>query len=331
LRALATGRSNPGSRTTFSQSLAQRSFTLGESILCSCVSDDPELATAQSIHEGAMASVLCVLLRTPRKRLGVLHLDRSYWQKPFTEDDLQLADALAASVSAGIECAQLLRRQQQLFLNTITALAQTIELRDKYTGGHTARVTLYAQLLGKQMALSTEELRLLQIGTPLHDIGKIGILDSILSKAHKLTPEEFEVMKTHTVMGETFLKTVPDLQAAIPIVRSHHERWDGSGYPDGLVGEAIPRLARIVAVADAFDAITTDRPYRRGKTAAEAFAELEKGSGIQFDPACIDGFLAIREHILQEMALPHTPASPENLADVFESTLLIPEPAHAIS
>src|SRR5207237_7101878 len=128
----------------FSQSLANRCVTRGESILCHSVEDDPELALAKSIAEGAMASVLCVLLRTPRKRLGVLHLDRSPWQKPFTQDDLHLADALAANVSAGIESAHLLRRQRDLYLETITTLAQAVEMRDEYTGGHTHRVTSYA-------------------------------------------------------------------------------------------------------------------------------------------------------------------------------------------
>src|SRR5207253_6836510 len=141
LRALATGRGevNPG-RFHFSQKLAMRCFSRGESVLCCSVSDDPELAAAQSIADGAMASVLCVLLRTPRKRLGVVHLDRSYWQKPFNADDLHLADAMAANVSAGIESAQLLRKQRDLFLNRITILAQAVELRDQSTGVHTARV-----------------------------------------------------------------------------------------------------------------------------------------------------------------------------------------------
>src|SRR5207302_11287377 len=130
LRALATGKGEPAGRTTFSASLAKRTFTTGESILCCSVGDDPELATAQSIHEGAIASVLCVLLRTPQKRLGVLHLDRSYWHKPFTTEDLHLADALAASVSAGIANAQLLHKQQEMFFNTIQILAQAVEMRD---------------------------------------------------------------------------------------------------------------------------------------------------------------------------------------------------------
>src|SRR5437660_1013988 len=174
-----------GSRTSFSQNLAQRSFTRGESILCCSVEEDPELAGARSIAEGTMASVLCVLLRTPRKRLGVLHLDRGPLQNPFTKDDLHLADALAANVSAGIESASLLRKQRELFFSTITLMAEVIEMRDQYTGGHTQRVTQYSMLLGEalkedpQLQISVEDLRWIQIGTPLHDIGKIGIDDAI--------------------------------------------------------------------------------------------------------------------------------------------------------
>jgi HD-GYP domain-containing protein (c-di-GMP phosphodiesterase class II) len=301
LRALATGRRDVQGRFSYSHSLAQRCYTRGESILCCSVSDDPELATAQSIADGAMASVLCVLLRTPRRRLGVLHLDRSYWQKPFTQDDLHLADALAANVSAGIECALLLRKQRDLFANTITVLAQAVELKDEYTGGHTVRVTNFSMLLGQKLELPHKELDQIRIGTPLHDIGKIGIDDAILRKPGKLTPEEFDIMKTHTVKGANILSTLPDLAPVIPIVRSHHERWDGQGYPDKLAAEKIHPLARIVAVADAFDAMTSDRPYRKGMPAEVAFAEVEKQSGKQFDPTFAAAFLTIRDRIVEEM------------------------------
>jgi putative nucleotidyltransferase with HDIG domain len=311
LRATATNRAQPRSQGTapaevsarpaFSLSLAQRSFSRGESVLCQTVGEDPELALARSIAEGTMASVLCVLLRTPRKRLGVLHLDRAPWQKPFTMDDLHLGDALAANVSAGIESAQLLRKQRTLFRNTITILAQAVELRDEYTGGHTVRVTSYSLLLAKHLDVPASDLELIEVGTPLHDIGKIGIDDAILRKPDRLTPEEFEIMKQHTVKGAEIVQTIPDLHPVIPIIRSHHERWDGLGYPDGLRGDAIPRLARIVAVADAFDAMTSDRPYRKGMAPAAAFAEVEKHSGRQFDPECASVFLAIRERVLQEM------------------------------
>lgn len=302
IRALATGRrAEKQGRFFFSQSLAQRCFTRGESILCCSVSDDPELSTAQSIADGAMASVLCVLLRTPRRKLGVLHLDRNYWQKPFSADDLHLADALAANVSAGIECASLLHKQKELFINTITLLGQAVELRDQYTGGHTARVSNFSMLLAQKLELTDGDLNLIRIGTPLHDIGKIGIDDAILRKPGKLTPEEFAIMQTHTTKGATILETIPDFGPVIPIVRSHHERWDGNGYPDKMAGEAIHHLARIVAVADAFDAMTSDRPYRKGMAPEIAFAEVEKQSGKQFDPNFATAFLEMKDRVLEEM------------------------------
>ena len=305
LKAIASGQGEVPSRFSFSNKLAQRSFARGESILCCSVEDDDELKMAQSIADGAMASVLCVLLRTPRKRLGVLHLDRSYWQKPFSEDDLHLADALAANVSSGIECAQLLRKQRDLFLNTIEILAQAVELRDEYTGGHTARVTNYAVLLAQHLKLPAKEIELIRTGTPLHDIGKIGIDDSILRKPGRLTPEEFAIMQTHTVKGCAIVSTIPDLHPILPIVRSHHERWDGQGYPDRLAAENIPLMARIVAVADAFDAMTSNRPYhaeKKGRPPEQAFAEVERQAGRQFDPRCAAAFLEIQPQILEAMA-----------------------------
>jgi putative nucleotidyltransferase with HDIG domain len=299
LRALATAESGRNGRPSFSRSLAQRCFRRCESILCAKAADDPELAGAQSIADGAMSSVICVPLRTPRKMLGVLHLDRGPLQEPFSRDDLYLADALAANVSAGIESAQLLRRQREMFLSTITVLAQAIELKDDYTGLHTSRVTRYAESLARRLGVSNEELDLIRFGTPLHDIGKIGISDAILQKPGKLTPEEFEIMKTHTTEGACMLETYPDLAPILPIVRSHHERWDGQGYPDGLAGEAIPRLARIVAVADTFDAMTSDRPYRKGLSFEVALAEIARQSGKQFDPECAKAFLAIPPALLR--------------------------------
>jgi putative nucleotidyltransferase with HDIG domain len=317
LKALVTGRAKPsavvagridaGGRFSFSHSLAHRSFTKGESILCHRVDDDPELALARSIAEGAMASVLCVLLRTPRKRLGVLHLDRSPWQKPFTQDDLHLADALAANVSAGIECAQLLRRQRDTFRETIEALAQAVEKRDEYTGGHTHRVTAYSLLLAQKIGLPETDIERIRTGTPLHDIGKVAIDDAILRKPGKLTPEEFEIMKTHTTLGDEIVSSIRDLHPLRPIVRSHHERWDGKGYPDGTAGENTNHLARIVALADAFDAMTSDRPYRKGLAAEVAFSEIEKGCGRQFDPTYAAVFLSIKDAIVQEMTAKATP------------------------
>ena len=216
-------------------------------------------------------------------------------------DDLHLADALAANVSAGIECCQLLRKQRGQFQDTINILAQVVELRDEYTGDHTTRVTTYSLLLAEHLNVPPEDVELIRRGTPLHDIGKIGVEDAILNKPGKLTQEEFEKMKLHTVKGDDIIRTFPDMESIRPIVRSHHERWDGRGYPDGLGGYAISPLARIVALADAFDAMTSDRPYRKGMPAAVAFEEIAKQAGQQFDPEFAAGFLKIRDEILKTM------------------------------
>ncbi len=304
LRALAVGHGEAPGRFHFSKKLTHRCFAGGVSLLYSTLTGDDETKVTQSIADGAMASVLCVLLRTPRKRLGVLHLDRSFAQDPFSEDDLLLADALAAHVSAAIESAQLLKNQRDLFLKTITILAQAVELRDDYTGGHTQRVTRYATMIAEKLELPDDQLELVKLGGPLHDIGKIGIDDAILRKPGKLTADEFAKMQKHTTMGAEILQTIPDMHPIIPIVRSHHERWDGTGYPDRLAGEDIPFLARIVAVADAFDAMTSNRPYhenKKGKPPAWAFGEVEKQAGRQFDPRCAAAFLSIRDQIVRAM------------------------------
>lgn len=304
LRALAVGNGESKGRFHFSKRLTNRCYSKGESVLFCQVQDEKDLLS-QSMVDGAMSSVMCVLLRTPRKKLGVLHLDRSFFQAPFTEDDLLLADALAAHVSAGIECAQLLKKQRDLFLKTITMLAQMVELRDEYTGGHTQRVSRYAAMLGQHLELPEDQLELIKLGTPLHDIGKIGISDEILRAPRRLTPSEFASMQTHTTLGAQYLAGIPELHPIIPIVRNHHERWDGTGYPDRLAKEEIPLLARIVTVADAFDAMTSLRPYhenKRGKSADAAFAEVEAQSGRQFDPRCAAAFLEIKDQIVRAMS-----------------------------
>ena len=208
-------------------------------------------------------------------------------------------------MSAAIESAQLLRRQKDQFLKTINVLAQAVELRDDYTGNHTQRVTRYATMLGEKLELPDDQLELIKIGGPLHDIGKIGIDDAILRKPGRLTAEEFAIMQTHATKGAEILASVPEMEPIIPIVRNHHERWDGTGYPDRLRGEQTPLLARIVAVADAFDAMTSNRPYhenKKGKPPSWAFAEVERQLGRQFDPTAGAAFIAIREEIVRAMS-----------------------------
>jgi putative nucleotidyltransferase with HDIG domain len=206
------------------------------------------------------------------------------------------------TMALGLDRHQLVERHEGLFLQTVTTLAQAVEMRDQYTGNHTQRVTAYALLLAEEMGLSEMDRRRLQVATLLHDIGKIAIDDQILRKPGRLSDPEFDRMKTHVLRGTEIVQMIPGLMWALPVVRGHHERWDGRGYPDGLKGEDIPLTARVVAVADAFDAMTSDRPYRVGMPAARAFAELEAGAGTHFDPACVSAFLRRRPQIEEMLA-----------------------------
>jgi HD-GYP domain-containing protein (c-di-GMP phosphodiesterase class II) len=299
LRLAARGASRlpAGAEKALGKALARRCFLQGESLVCRDL-QGPRARPATRKDAGKNAvSILCTLLRTPRKRLGVLYLDRGPGQAEFTPEDFLLADALAANVSNGIESAQLIKLHRDQAIHTVTALAQAVEFRDQYTGGHTQRVTNYSLMLAEELKLPSVALHQLRIGTPLHDIGKIGVDDAILRKPGKLTPEEFEQMKLHTVKGAAILETMPDLTPLLPIIRSHHERWDGHGYPDGLSSDTISPLARIVAVADAFDAMTSNRPYRRALSVEQAFSELTVGSGAHFDPACVQAFLRLRPRV----------------------------------
>ena len=298
LRAVSVPKALSKNAKVFSSTLARRCFKQGESLLCSDVSVEADLMASNSITRGGMASIICALLRSPRKRLGVLHLDRGPIQQQFSQDDFYLADAIAASVSVGIESGQLVERQRDLFLGGITALSRKVlELREPHTANHGRAVAVYAILLGEELKLSAEELRRLQTAALLHDIGKLACDDAILRKPHPLDPAESEGMRAHSLHGVALAETIPDLAPIIPIIRSHHERWDGTGYPDGLAGEKIPRLARIIAVGDAFDAMTSDQPYRAALAVDQAFAELGTNAGTQFDPECVKAFLRLRPRV----------------------------------
>ena len=180
----------------------------------------------------------------------------------------------------------------ELFLGTIRALAQAIDAKDPYTRGHSVRVHRYAELIGRNLGLTHDELRDLQVSSLLHDVGKIGIDDAILKKAGPLTREEFEIMKTHPVLGAVIMAPIPKMKAIIPGLRSHHERWSGGGYPDGLAGTAIPLQGRIIAVADTFDAMTTHRPYQRAMSFEEALARINDLKGVTFDEQVVEAFNA---------------------------------------
>ncbi|HTE48024.1 MAG TPA: HD domain-containing phosphohydrolase [Gemmatimonadaceae bacterium] len=189
------------------------------------------------------------------------------------------------------------RRLEELFLASVQSLAEALELKDPYTRGHSVRVSHYSVTIARAMGIEGEMLRQIELGGHVHDIGKIGVRESVLNKAERLTAEEYEHIMTHPVLGWRILAPLlGDTPNALNIVRSHHERFDGRGIPDGLKGTEIPLEARIAAAADALDAMTSDRPYRVSEmTLPLAIEELQRHSGTQFDPAVVDAIVAAAE------------------------------------
>lgn len=193
------------------------------------------------------------------------------------------------------------------YKDTIQALVHALEARDQYTADHSDVVAEWALDTGKRLGMDEDQLRDLELGAILHDIGKVAIPDDILNKPGRLTDEEFEVMKSHTIVGERILKPIGFLKNVAPIVRHEHERWDGRGYPDGISGEQIPLASRIIFVCDAYHAITSDRPYRAGQPHAFARRILTENAGTQFDPAVVAVFMDVIDSwcIEHDIALEH--------------------------
>ena len=187
------------------------------------------------------------------------------------------------------------------YRSTLKALTAALETRDSETHGHSERVVTYSLRLGREYGLSSEEMKALEFGSLLHDIGKIGVPDSILRKPAKLTEEEWVRMREHPLHGQQILRGIEFLQGAARVVAQHHEQWDGSGYPVGLRGEEIDVCARIFSVADAFDAITSDRVYRRGKSYEAASQELDDWAGRQFDPKVVEAFHRVPKEDWEEL------------------------------
>ncbi len=185
--------------------------------------------------------------------------------------------------------------ERNLMLGSISSLIQALEARDRYTRGHSEQVAKIAVTMGKKWKLSQEDIEDIDIAAKLHDIGKIGLRDELLLKKGELSEEEFEIVKKHPVIGSEILRPIPSLSRVIPAVLSHHERMDGTGYPEGLAGDQIPFFARIIAVADTYHALTSDRPYRDRLTGKNALDIIESVSGEQLCPDCVDVFLAVME------------------------------------
>lgn len=229
-----------------------------------------------------------------------------YLSKPFEPEDLKFTiqggiNAFELTVSKN----NLLNELRELFFTTIKSISSALDAKDTYTNGHSFRVTLYSLMIANAVDMGEIEIEDLEMAGLLHDIGKIGIPRSIICKPGKLTDDEFTMMKQHPEIGEKILNGIKRLDNATNWLNKHHERWDGRGYPFGVKGEEIPLPARILAVADTYDAMTSDRSYRKGLPHEVAVEEIKKCSGAQFDPEIAEAFLSIEKEIEKAKADPH--------------------------
>jgi len=254
--------------------------------------EDENTRSAGREHQSA----LCVPLVVREHVIGVINVSDRHDKGNFTEDDLNLLVMLANEAAIAIENAKLHHDLQELFVSSITALANAIDARDPYTRGHSERVAVYSVRIGEHMGLAGNDLDFLRYAALLHDVGKINIKDEILNKPGRLTEDEFQMMKKHPEFGAAIMLPVKAFRKIIPFMFYHHEKYcAGGGYPQGLQGEEIPQEARIISVADSYDAMTSHRPYRRALSVNEAVAELIRFAGTQFDPKVVDVFLQILE------------------------------------
>jgi putative nucleotidyltransferase with HDIG domain len=255
------------------------------------VHDDPRFyGHPESATRFITRDMVCVPVVSRDRVIGVLQAMNKR-SGHFDIEDQDLLESLAHQVAVAIDNANLYRELKEAFHETAAALADTIEKRDPYTGGHTQRVTRYSVAIAQALELPEDDVETVRLAAILHDIGKISVPDRVLNKQDALTEDEFDTMRRHTETAGEILAKVHLLTPIIPGVRGHHERLDGTGYPDGLAGDDIPLCARIIAVADAFDAMTSDRPYRAALPLDSAVDELLACAGTQFDPAATTAFI----------------------------------------
>lgn len=267
---------------------------IGEPLIVNDVEKDSRFAKKyDSATSFKTKSIICVPLKTQEKIIGVIEVLNKIGSESFDENDLNLLQAIANQAAIAIENARLYQDLKELFFDTVESLASAIDAKDPYTHGHSRRVTQYSEMIAKEMGYNGNFIEKLRLSALLHDIGKIGIDEAILRKKEKLTEEERKEIEKHPLLGRKILEPLSSLEDIIPGVEDHHEKYDGSGYPKKLSGEEISIFGRIIAVADALDAMTSDRPYRKGLSMEVAIKEIENQKGKQFDPLVVSALLSL--------------------------------------
>ena len=284
----------PGAYTTVSQfassTVVRDSLESREVLVVEDARADARLRDAVSVVQAGVRSAISVPLLGRSGPIGALYADRTALRGTWEPEQIDYAAAFAAHAAAALETAQLYDDREQHFRLTLEALAKAIDARDRYTAGHSERVTAYTLVLARTMKLPDADLDVLRRAGMLHDIGKVGVPDRVLLKAGPLDAGERAIIESHVTIGFEMLRDLPFVRDALPAIRGHHERIDGRGYPDKLAGDGIHLHARIMAVADSFDAMTSARPYRNALPLDEAARRVRADAGTQFDTAVVQAF-----------------------------------------
>ncbi len=271
-----------------SRSIVKKSAEEQVCIVAKDAAHDDRFSAVESIIVMNLRSFMCAPLASKGTVLGLIYLDNQEKSNCFDENDVALLSAMANQSAIAIENSRLYEDLQKAYHESIVALMNTVEAKDAYTRGHSRRTSRYSLGIAQEMKLNGKACKEIRTAAELHDIGKIGVRDLIIGKDSALSTMEFHNIQSHVLTGENILKPIEYLRFALPVIRHHHEHYDGSGYPDGLKGDEIPLEARIVGVADAFDAMTTQRPYNEPLSIKKALEKLKDQKEKQFDPDVVD-------------------------------------------
>lgn len=240
-----------------------------------------------------LKGALCVPLVTDSRTIGLLIAQDKTTEKEFHTPEMKLIDALSGEIAGAIKKAQLYERINRLFISIVEALASAIDAKDPYTYGHSRRVAQISSEICKEIGMTSADINSIKLAALLHDIGKIGTPEYILQKPGRLEPEEMEKIKEHPQQGAQILSAIDELKDVVAWIKSHHERYDGKGYPDKIIADKIPLPARIISIADSFDAMTSERPYRKAMDPAKALDIMDDDAGTQFDPDLFKAFKSV--------------------------------------
>ena len=285
-----------------SRTVVKKVTESGRPVLTTNAQSDPRFDAQMSVAAYQLRSILCVPLKIKDELIGVLYVDNRAHAGIFKENDLELISAFADQAAVAIESARLFedlqeshRELERAYQATLEGWVRALDLRDKETEGHTQRVTILTHRLARSMGVDSDAIVHITRGALLHDIGKMAIPDGILLKPGQLTDDERKLIQKHPVYAYEMLRPIDFLVPAIDIPYCHHEKWDGTGYPRGLRGEEIPFAARIFPVIDVWDALTSDRPYRKAMPHDEVRQRIKADSGKHFDPMVIEAFMDVKD------------------------------------